>query len=341
MVGYLLPEGGMPFSQADETWLLQRLNRAALGAGLIAGGLALLLALLLAYNLARPLRDLRVAAGRLAHGDLSQRVQVRGRDELAELGRAFNSMAAALQRAEASRRALTADIAHELRTPLAVQRAQLEALQDGIYPLTVANLASVAEQNQVLARLVDDLRTLALADAGQLSLERRPTDFSTLAQNLLDRFQPQAQARQVRLTLELGPTPPAGPPQLLIDPLRIEQVITNLLSNALRYTPAGGQIECRLDYGDPQAFKTEPSSSTAVVTFCVHDSGPGISPEALPHIFERFYRADKGRSRVEGGSGLGLAIARQLAEAHGGSLAAANHPLGRAVFTLVLPVVPA
>jgi signal transduction histidine kinase len=271
----------------------------------------------------RPIRDLTLASQKLAAGDLSQRVVIHGNDELATLGLSFNHMADSLQQAEESRRLMTADIAHELRTPLAVQRANLEALQDGVYPLTVENLSPVVEQNHLLTHLVDDLRTLALADAGQIELERTPTDLPTLARRVVEQFQPQAALNQVTLHF----SPPATELQLIpLDPIRLEQMLTNLLSNALRYTPQGGQIEVAMIQIPKFACLT------------VRDSGQGIPQDALPFIFERFYRADKSRSRAEGGSGLGLAIARNLARAHGGDLTATNHASGGALFTLTLPI---
>jgi signal transduction histidine kinase len=322
VVGYLLPEGGMAFSPGDEIRLVSRITHAALVAGLVAGGASLLLAVVLAYQLLRPVRELTRAAEKMARGDLSQRVPVHGNDELALLGRTFNRMAESLQQAEESRQAMTADIAHELRNPLAVQRASLEALQDGIYPLASENLAPILEQNVLLGRLVDDLRTLALADAGQLQLEMMPVDFARLVERMVERHIPQAATQQVELTVQI---PPTSLPPISLDPLRTEQILGNLLSNALRYTPPQGRIEVEL------------KQSTAHIQLTVHDSGPGIPDEALPYIFERFYRVDRSRSRAEGGSGLGLAIARQLAEAQGGSLTAANHSNGGAVFTLTLP----
>lgn len=321
-VGYLLPEGGVAFQAGDQTILTQRLNNAARVAALIAGGVSLLLSMLLAYTLLRPVRDLTGAAQTLASGQLSHRVKVRGDDELAALGQAFNQMAESLQHAEQSRRDMTADIAHELRTPLAVQRAHLEAIQDGIYPLTLETLEPVLEQNHTLARLVEDLRTLALADAGQLTLKKTRQDLQELTRHVVERFQPQANARQVELRLESTPAPL---PEVFVDITRIEQVITNLVTNALRYTPEGGKIILNLD------------RRPGVVLLSIKDSGPGIPSGALPHIFERFYRAGHSRSREEGGTGIGLAIARQLAEAHEGRLEAANHPGGGALFTLWLP----
>ncbi len=322
IVGYLLSQNASHYSTAEENFLVSRLNRAALIAGSAALALSLLLGLFLAYRLLRPVQALTRASNLLASGDLAQRVPVQGSDEMAVLAKTFNQMADSLQTAQKSRRAMTADIAHELRTPLAVQRANLEALQDGIYPLTSESLAPLLEQNYLLTRLVDDLSTLALADSGQLRLELVPTNLRSLLLGLIGRFQPQADGRQVRLLLSDGPDCPTT----TLDPMRIEQAVSNLISNALRYTPAGGQIAMSL------------ACTPAAVQVYVHDSGTGIPLEALPQVFERFYRADRSRSRSEGGSGLGLAIARQIVQAHGGSLTAANHPQGGAIFTISLPV---
>ncbi len=323
-IGYLYVEGGMRFSSQDERLLLNRLTRAGLIAGGIGGLLSLLLAGLLAEQLLRPLRALTQAAIRLGRGDLKQRVQVKGTDELAELARTFNNMALSLEEAEERRRAMTADIAHELRTPLAVQRAGIEALQDGIYPLTPENLQPVLEQNLLLARLVEDLRTLALADSGELPLEKVKVDFSALVRKVVAQFEPQAAIREISLVLDPSP-PPQDDFWAEIDPGRVEQIINNVLTNALRYTPQGGHIYLRL------------KAAKDTISLQVQDSGPGIPEEALGHIFERFYRADKARSRSDGGSGLGLAIASQLARVHRGNLTAENHPQGGACFTLTLP----
>ncbi len=323
-IGFLSIQGSSGFSSTDQNQLVNRINQVALTAGLIAGGISLVLALVLAYRLLKPVQELTQAAEQLAQGDLSQRVDVRGNDELATLGKTFNQMASSLQSSEANRRAMTADIAHELRNPLAIQRANLEALQDGIYPPTPENLELVLEQNHLLTRLVDDLRTLALADAGQLELDRTPTDMKSLVERLLSRYVPQARERNIQIDLT-SEEPYESYVQVVVDPIRIEQIIVNLFSNAIRHTHEGGFIHSHL------------SATLQAVQLVVHDSGPGFPEEALPHLFERFYRVDKSRSRSEGGTGLGLAIARQLAEAHGGSLIAANHPSGGAVFTLTIP----
>lgn len=323
--GYLFVDSDMGM-RGTSAQLITRLNRAALSAAFIAGGLALILAFILSDRLIRPVHSLTQAATRLAQGDLTQRVPVKGNDELSELGQAFNHMAESLQHAEESRKAMTADIAHELRTPLSVQRAHLEALQDGIFPTSPENLQPILEQNLLLSRLVDDLRTLALADAGQLKLERSETNFLVLVNRVAERYNPTFQSQGVQLNVETAPDLSKHPPILHIDPFRVEQIIGNLLSNAQRFTPSGGVVKIKLD------------RSTSTIYLSVIDNGPGIPPEALPFIFDRFYRVDPSRSRTGGGSGLGLAIARQLAEAMGGNLAAANQPDGGANFTLELPV---
>lgn len=320
-VGYLLPQGGVAIPSVEETRLITRIQRASLSAALIAGGLALLLALLLAERLLRPVQSLTRAAQALAQGDLSQRVPITGEDELAELGKTFNQMAQSLQNNLQARRALTADIAHELRTPLAVQRAHLEALQDGIYEPTPETIQTLLEQNQLLTHLVDDLRTLALADSGQLTLNLTQTDLNDLCQRQIEQFRPTAAAKNISLDYQTT----SKPVQILADPQRIEQILNNLLANAVRYTPESGTITLDL------------RQTATHAQIRIHDSGPGIPEEALPFIFERFYRADKSRSRSEGGSGLGLAIARQLAQLHNGSLTAENAPQGGAMFTLTLP----
>jgi signal transduction histidine kinase len=321
IIGYLLPNIPVPILPSVELALLSLLNRSAMLAALIAGALALALALALAYVLLHPVRELTNAAAELGRGDLSQRVTPRGNDEIATLARTFNHMAASLEEAEQRRRALTADIAHELRNPLAVQRANLEALTDGIYPLTLESLDPVIQQTRLLERLVDDLRTLALADAGQLSLHRAATDFAALLRRRVNALEPEAAARSIEISTSLDETCPP----LSLDEERISQIIGNLMSNALRHTPEGGRVSLKLTCPPGYARLT------------VRDTGSGIPPADLPHLFERFFRGDRARERSGGNTGLGLPIARRLAEAHGGTLDAANHPEGGAVFTLTLP----
>ena len=219
---------------------------------------------------------------------------------------------------------MTADIAHELRTPLAVQRAQLEALQDGIYPLTMDNLQPLVEQNIQLSRLVDDLRTLALADSGELVLERETVDLQAEITRAVNAIQPQAEINNIQVECIPAACPEDMQPS--VDSGRLQQILGNLLNNAIRHTPEGGLI------------RVENGCESGRAWIKVADSGQGIPEESLPHVFERFYRADRSRSRTDGGTGLGLAIARQLAEAHHGTLTAANLPTGGAVFTLTFPL---
>jgi len=319
VVGILYVAGESDFSAGAD--LIQRVNRVIILAAVAAGGVALLLAGVLSVGLLRPVRELTSAAQGLAGGNLSRRVEVRNRDELGDLSAAFNQMADSLERAEKLRRDMTADIAHELRNPLAVLQARIEGILDGIYPPSPENLELILDQNRVLTRLVEDLRTLALADAGQLSLDRVPCDLGSLIGRSLDNFRAQAQETNVRLLSESHPL------TVLADPIRLEQVLGNLLSNALRHAPEGGEVVvgCR-----PTA-----AGKTAILE--VGDSGEGIAEEALPLVFERFYRGDRSRSRSEGGTGLGLAIARKIVEAHGGTIRAGNRPAGGALFTVELP----
>lgn len=322
IVGFLLPEGGMVFSSGAENNLIGRLTRAAYVAAGVAIGFAVILALLLSAQLLKPVSQLTEAASSLAGGNLSLRVSIPGDDELATLGKTFNQMANELENAEHNRRAMTADIAHELRTPLAVQRAQLEAIQDGVYPPTSENITSILEQNMLLTRLVDDLRTLALADSGQLQLEMVPTDLPKLVERVLDNFKAKAIEREIDLRFKVF----GEGREIEVDPGRVEQICSNLLSNALRFTPDQSWIETRLRFAPD------------MVLVSVIDNGPGIPEEAQELIFTRFYRLDQSRSRSEGGSGLGLAIARQLAEAQGGTLNAINNPGGGATFRLSFPI---
>jgi two-component system, OmpR family, sensor histidine kinase BaeS len=320
IVGYLLPETRANLTPNIESSLISLISRGAILAASASGFIALGLSLILGFVLLRPVRALTQAAAALGKGDFAQRVPIEGDDEIATLGQTFNLMAASLQEAETHRRAMTADIAHELRTPLAVQRANLEALQDGIYPLAQENLVPIYEQTRLLERLVEDLRTLALAEAGQIELIKIPTDIPELVQRVVDQFQPHAGVNSQKIIYQHQ----SACRPLTVDPSRIEQILGNLLTNALRHTPHGGLISVKVECPDEQ------------IQVSVQDTGPGISEDVLPHIFERFYRGDRSRSRTEGGTGLGLSISRRLAHAHGGRLYAENHPEGGAVFVLVL-----
>lgn len=324
LIGYLYGVDGMQFQPGSDRALLEKLNKAAINAALFAGAVALLLGLLLGYLFLRPVKQLTLAANQIASGDLSQRVAAQGNDELAALGKAFNTMAGSLESARETRKAMTSDIAHELRTPLAIQRAILEAIQDGVYPLDQEQIGQIYEQNQSLTRLVDDLRTLALADAGELKLDKVATDIHSLVERVVSRFRPQADQKSIHL--ELINNGELSNSQILVDPFRIDQVLNNLVSNAIRYSPAGSAVMVII----------EKNADRMIIS--VRDRGEGIPEEEVENIFQRFYRMNHSRSREDGGTGLGLAIARQLVMAHGGELTVQNHPDGGAEFVLALPV---
>jgi signal transduction histidine kinase len=319
VVGYLLVS--TPSGSALGESLIGRLSR---GTWFVAGLTALAAVVaggLLVSGLLRPVRELTAAARALADGDLGRRVAVRSHDEIGELSSAFNQMAENLQDAEQRRRDMTADIAHELRNPLAVLQANVEALADGVYPPTAENFAPVLDQAQLLNRLVEDLRTLAMADAGQLELDRVPCELMALARRVVDGYGQQAEGAGVALRLE-GENAAA-----LVDPMRMEQVIGNLLSNAIRHSGRGHAVNVRV--------ARDVRGDRAVLV--VADEGEGIPEDALPRVFERFYRADRSRARSEGGTGLGLAIARRLVELQGGEIRAGNRPQGGAEFAISFP----
>lgn len=324
-VGMLLIDGE-PMAAVDGSGntLLSGVTRAALIAGLLAGLVAFALAIVLVRQITHPLTELNDATQRIAQGDLTVRVPARGQDELAQLGGAFNRMAASLETQETLRRHLIADVAHELRTPLTAIQGTVEAIQDGIFPLSVESLEPIHEETLLLGRLVEDLRTLAQAEAGRLSLNLAAVDAGELTERIVAGLLPVAQQSGIDLAWQIGTPPPA----LRGDAQRIGQVLTNLLSNALRHTPAGGKIEVTAKH------------QAAGMLLSVQDSGPGIAAADLPHIFDRFYRGDPSRSRETGGSGLGLSIARQLVEAHGGRIWAESPPPGEktgSIFHVWLP----
>lgn len=323
VVGYVIVRAGTRLPGTQD--LVLAVNRATWLAALVAGGAALILGGVLIVGLLRPVRALTAAARDLASGNLQRRVPITSRDELGDLSNAFNHMAEALERAERLRREMTADVAHELRNPLAVMQARVEAILDGVYASTPENLQAVLEQTRLLKRLVDDLSTLALADAGRLHVERKPTDVGELVRQVAEGYRLQADQAGIRLGMSVSLE---GVAEARLDAARVEQILGNLVSNAIRHTPSGGDILVRV----------EQRSGTDRLVLEVLDSGEGIPPDSLPYVFERFYRADRGRGRHQGGTGLGLAIARKLAEAHGGTLEAANRPEGGARFTLSLPL---
>jgi signal transduction histidine kinase len=304
---------------AAEAAFLERISRSILLSAIGAGLLAVLLGVALARTISRPVRELTDGTRALAAGDLGHQVPVRTADEIGQLARSFNRMSADLAHANQLRKQMTADIAHDLRTPLSVILGYSEALQDEKLPGTPEVYGAMHRQAQHLNRLIDDLRTLSLADAGQLSLQRRAVLPADLLDHTAIAYLPQAEERGIRLSVSTD-----GAPSVWVDPDRLVQVLGNLVGNAMRHTPQGGHIELAAGH------------AAGRVLLSVTDSGPGIPSDDLAHIFERFYRGDKARVD-DGASGLGLAIARSLVEAHGGQIAAENVPAGGARFVITLP----
>jgi len=267
-------------------------------------------------HLALPLGDLIDTAQRVESGDLTPRVRERGPGELRALARSFNSMLGRLQQSEDQRRRLLADVTHELRTPVAVLQGNLEALVDGIYPADAEHLGPLLEETQVLSRLIDDLRTLSLAESGALQLHREPTDLAVLIGDVTASFRADAEAAGVGLHAEVSDETPL----VDVDQLRLREVLVNLVGNALRHTPRGGQV------------RVVAAVEGGILHLSVIDNGSGIAAADLPHIFERFYKSPDSR-----GSGLGLAIARNLVLAHGGEITAESTAGAGTTIQVVIP----
>ena len=291
--------------------------------------LALILAVWLSQRIARPLEAVSQAASEVAAGRLEARVQLtpgqlKSGDEASGLARNFNRMAESLEALERERRESSAAIAHELRTPLTVLRARLQAGVDGVLPLDEAAARILLEQTELLSRLVDDLKILSLADADQLRLNLAPLELCAFVQEQVEGFGGRAAQRNIRLEYLCAERTLF----LQADRQRMAQVLFNLLENAIRYTPGGGAVTVRLERHSAEGVSR--------VRLTVEDSGPGILPDALEHVFERFYRTDASRSRHSGGSGLGLAIVRSIVALHGGRVWAENRLEGGARLVIQL-----
>jgi signal transduction histidine kinase len=293
------------------------------------GGVALLVLGILfvarrVRTITKPIDELVEATRRVTHGDYSVRVsRPRGRPrELVELAAGFNTMTARLETNERQRRSLLADVSHELRTPLAVVRGNVEAIVDGVHPADAEHLSAILEETLVLSRLVEDLRTVALSEAGTLPLHREPTDLGLLIEDAARSFATMATA--ARVSIDVAEATP-DLPLLEIDPVRIREVLDNLVANALRYTPPGGRI----------SISTERLPGGRLVGVALADTGSGIAPDLADHLFDRFVKSKDSR-----GSGLGLAIARHLVEAHGGTISAASRPAEGTTIRFTLPLEP-
>lgn len=297
-------------------------NRSLLIAIGSAGLVAVLLTLLLSQSILGPVGALISTTRKMGKGDLSQRVDVKGGGELGELANAFNSMADGLARLEKLRQNMVTDVAHELRTPLSNIRGYLEALQDGVIEPSPETIASLHEEAMLLNRLVDNLQELALAEAGQLNLVCQPVHIEDILEKAVDLVYPQATEKGVNVEVSI----PTNLPAVNADTLRLVQVMRNLLNNAVTNTPSGGEIRVTV-----KAFDSK-------VEVSVQDTGIGIAPEHLPYVFERFYRADKSRTRTTGGAGLGLAIVKQLVEAHGGQVGVVSEVGRGTTVTFTSPV---
>ena len=323
LIGYILLSlpGAWDRLGALEQQFLERIQRILIVGATLAVAVGLALGAILSRGLTAPLERLARAARAVAGGDLGQRVELEGSAEMVEVAYAFNDMTAALGESERHRKNMVADVAHELRTPLSVLQGNLRAILDDVYPLDKVEIARLYDESRLLGRLVDDLRELALADAGQLGLHLRPTDIGRVIEKTVGSLDPAAEAREVSLTAGL----PDDLPAIQADPDRVAQVLRNLLLNALRHTPAGGSVTVSaMQRGD-------------VIEVAVLDTGEGIAPEHLPHIFDRFWRADPARART-GSTGLGLSVAQSLVEAHGGRIWARSTLGEGSTFRFTLPI---
>jgi signal transduction histidine kinase len=318
-LGYVPPDVARHLDMAFNDATLISLSVAVAAAVLMA----LALSTFVSARIVRPVRALAGAAQTIARGSHSARVPIRGTDELAQLATAFNEMAASLERAEQVRRQLLADVAHELRNPLATVESYVEGIADGVLPADEENWAAIRAETARLNRLVNDLQRVSRAEAHQLDLHRSPVELGVLVDDAVRAAAPTYAAKGVGLDAEL----PSQSTVVDVDRERVAEVLANVLANALRHTPAGGS--CRA------VARSHDETAEIAIT----DTGEGISSEHLDRIFERFYRVDPARSRVSGGTGIGLAIVRAIVEAHGGTVAATSAGVGRgATFTIRLPI---
>jgi signal transduction histidine kinase len=314
---YISPLG----SSAVAIYLSSAINQFFIWGSLIAIIIAIALTYFISRRITSPIRVLASTAEKLGQGDFTQKVPVQSRDEVGKLARKFNLMAGDLERLEKLRRRIVADVAHELRTPLSNVSGYLEAIRDGIVKPDTATIASLSEEVDLLSRLVNDLQDLAMADAGDLKLIRQPEDLGQIIEQSVKAVQVKAQEKNLAVSTDI----PSGLPPVNVDYHRISQVLRNFLSNAIAHTAGGGKIS------------VSASQTDHLVKVSVCDNGEGIAPADLQHMFERFYRVDKSRTRNGGGSGLGLTIAKRLVEAHGGTVEVQSELGKGSCFSFTLP----
>ncbi len=322
----IVPSGSQILTPEEEhlRHSLDRLHLAAAGASAIA---ALLVALLLAETLTRPLRRIRRTAERMEEGALAARVDISGTNELASVGHALNRLAATLEHEEETRRESVADLAHELRTPVSGLLSRIEAAQDGVLEDEATNFEAMHAETLRLSALLDDLTRLAEAQRPGMLIDKQPVDLATIAEEQARVFAPRFAENGIDFETMLVPAPVLG------DAGRLAQIVSNLLENALRYTPSSGRVALRVRTA---AEETAAESQSAVLE--VVDTGIGIAPEDLRHIFTRFWRGEKSRSRDTGGAGIGLAIVAELVHAHEGRIDVESKPATGATFRVILPL---
>lgn len=300
-----------PVLNMAEQDFLDRVRASLLLAGLLAAGVAILLGLIITRQITRPIHALTAGARRIARGQLNYRVEVHSKDEIGDLATSFNEMASVLSKNEETRRRLLADITHELRTPLTVIEGTVNGMLDGVFEPDKERLNSIKDETFLLTRLINDLRDISLAESGQLKLEIAPTDMVKLVKRKLSQAERIAHEDGVQLELQAA----QDIPELRVDLLRMEQVIDNLITNAVRHTFAGGKVIVSLQGGTADDGS---GLDCPHMLISVADTGEGIGAEHLTKVFERFYRADSSRARSRGETGLGLAIVKQMVEAHSG-----------------------
>ncbi len=328
-VGRIIFESrGFPFAsprETPETAFIRSVNLAIFFGAIGATLIALLVGILLARSISRPVKQLTAATQAVAHGELGRQVKVTNKDEIGDLAASFNQMSSDLRRGTELRRQMTADIAHDLRTPLSVILGYTEALADGKLEGTPAMYEIMHDESLHLQHLIDDLRTLSLADSGELSLSRQYCMPKTLLERTAAAHATKAHNKHIHLSVQADD----DLPEVEVDPDRMAQVLNNLVSNAVRFTPEGGEITLSARHDEENVY------------LLVQDNGEGIDKDVLPNIFERFYRGDEVRDIEEGESGLGLAIAKSLTEAQGGSISADSREGEGTVFTIALHAQPA
>jgi signal transduction histidine kinase len=298
---------------------------------------AILVSIFVTRRVVTPIQQMMQASRRIAAGHYRERVEVASEDELGQLAYSFNQMASTLAQTEAMRRELIANVTHELRTPLASIKGYMEGLIDGVLSNQPDTYQQIYREADRLQRLVNDLQELSRVEAGAFELDRRPLTITQLVRQIATRLRPQFEEKGVILHLDLPPNLPA----VLADEDRISQVLLNLIGNALQYTPGGGAVTISVELPAPaHPLPTGETISNSQLLVTIRDTGMGIRPEHVPHLFTRFYRVDKSRSRAGGGSGIGLTITKHLVEAHGGFVWAESKGEGQgSVFGFSLPLV--